>query len=161
MNGAQRDTIEEIKKLVQEESIDLDAALRLTLSSQLIVTSELVEIKQQTLRIEERAEKRMTVLENGVDEKIEELETYKASLRECITNRVGILETYHKDYPSLVWFWIHRRKSLILMLLVIMLMYTVLFGWVNISDIRQAILHQMGLPPDLGSGPPTTPTPMP
>ena len=159
MNGAQRDTIEEIKKLVQEESIDLDVALRLTLSSQLIITEEVVEIRKQTLRIEKRAEGRMVDLEEGMDDKIEELEEDIISLRKCVESRVGKVESHLENYPSIVWFWIHKRKSLIIMLLIIMLMYTVLFGWVNISDIRQALLHQLGLPPDLGLG--TPPTPMP
>lgn len=141
MNGAQRNTIKEIKKLVEEENIETEAALRLTLAGQLIITQELAELKE------------------AVDEKIEDLETNVEGLRKCVNVNVGSIEKHLEDYPSIVWFWYHRRKSLILILLVIMLTYTVLFGWVNISDVRQALLHQLGLPPDLGLGPPPTPIP--
>lgn len=61
-------------------------------------------------------------------------------------------------YPSVIWLWFHRRKTLIAAVLVLMLIYTVLFGVVNISDIRQALLSLAGLPPDLGIA---TPTPLP
>lgn len=160
MNSHQEHTIQEITKLIQEDSIDTEAALRLTLASQLIINDSLGEIQAQTLRIEERAEKRMDLLEEGLDERIDTLEVDVEKLRGCVQRRVGEVESHLEKYPSIVWFWIHRRKTLILMLLIIMLMYTVLFGWVNISDIRQALLHQLGLPPDLGLGP-SVPTPLP
>ena len=141
MNGAQRDTIEEIKKLVEEESIETEAALRLTLAGQLIITQELVETRE------------------SMDRRIDTLEEDVERLRTCVNKKTDRIEKHLEDYPSIVWFWIHRRKSLIIILLVIMLTYTVLFGWVNISDIRQAVLYQLGLPPDLGIGPPPTPMP--
>ena len=120
MNGSQQATINEIKKLIEEENIETEAALRLTLASQIIVTEELATVKIDV---------------------------------EKLNKRVGALESYLTTYPSLSWFWMHRRKMLIILILLTMATYTVLFGWINISDIRQAILAQLGLPPDLGLGP--------
>lgn len=142
MNGSQQTTINEIKKLIEEDNIEIDAALRLTLASQLIITEELTGIRTHAVKSKEGLDKRMDCLEDDV-----------AGLRECVNKRVTKVETHLGKYPSIVWFWIHRRKTLILMLLAIMLVYTILFGWVNISDIRQAILSQLGLPPDLGLAP--------
>lgn len=142
MNGSQQATINEIKKLIEEDNIEIDAALRLTLASQLIVTEELTAIRKHAVQSEKGLDKRMDCLEADV-----------AELRACVNKKINEVETHLTRYPSVVWFWIHRRKTLLTMLLMIMLTYTVLFGWVNISDIRQAILAQLGLPPDLGLGP--------
>jgi len=120
MNGSQQATINEIKKLIEEENIETEAALRLTLASQLIVTEEVTAVKTDV---------------------------------EKLNKRIGELELYFDAYPSLSWFWAHRRKMLVLLIFLLMATYTVLFGWINISDIRQAILYQLGLPPDLGLGP--------
>ncbi len=142
MNGSQQATINEIKKLIEEDSIEIEAALRLTLASQLIVTEELGAIRKHAVRSEE-----------GLDKRMDDLEVDVSELRKCVNKKVNEVESHLEKYPSIVWFWIHRRKTLLLMLLMIMLTYTVLFGWVNISDIRQAILSQLGLPLDLGLGP--------
>jgi UPF0288 family protein (methanogenesis marker protein 3) len=132
MTGSQqRTTIEEIKKLIEEENIEIEAALRLTLASQLIVTEELGEIKTHALKTGK-----------SVDGQIDEIET-----------KLNEIERYLERYPSMSWYWKHRRKMLLLLIFGIMVTYTVLFGWINISDIRQAVLSQLGLPPDLGITP--------
>jgi ATP/maltotriose-dependent transcriptional regulator MalT len=159
VNSHQEHTIQEINKLVQEDSIETEAALRLTLASQLIINESLKEIQALTHRIEERAGKRMDELEEGLEARIDDLEEDVKDLRGCVNKKVGSLEEHLEKYPSIVWFWIHRRRTLILLILASMVMYTILFGWVNISDIRQAVLHQLGLPPDLGLGPIPTPIP--
>lgn len=87
--------------------------------------------------------RRMKKTNEVVDEVKEDVSAIKLSL---------------ERYPSVMWMWFHRRKTLIAAVLVLMLMYTVLFGVVNISDIRQALLSLAGLPPDLGIA---TPTPLP
>ena len=142
MNGSQRATINEIKKLIEEDSIEIEAALRLTLASQIIVTEELTAIKSHALESDE-----------SVDTQIDAVITKVADLRSCGESKLEEIEQHLGKYPSISWYWQHRRKTLILLVLGIMVTYTILFGGVNISDIRQAILGQLGLPTDLGIGP--------
>ena len=73
--------------------------------------------------------------------------------KECVgevKEDVSAIKLSLERYPSIVWMWFHRRKTLIVAIFVLMLIYTVLFGVVNISDIRQAMLQLAGLPTDLG-----------
>jgi hypothetical protein len=148
MNSHQQDTINEIKKLVEEENIEIEAALRLTLASQLIVTKDLEKIKT-----------RAVLLEENLDEQMDEIIINLDKLRKCVNVQLNDTKQYLEKYPSVSWYWTNRRKTLILLILAIMVLYTVLFGPVNISDIRQAILSQLGLPPDLGIEPSGTPMP--
>ena len=143
MNGSQRATINEIKKLLEEENIEIGAALRLTLASQIIVTEELTDIKSHALKSDKNGEKQMDAVINDV-----------AKLRSCVNSKLGEIERHLEKYPSISWYWKHKRKTLILLILGIMVVYTILFGSINISDIRQAILSQLGLPTDLGITPP-------
>lgn len=142
MNGSQQATINEIKKLIEEENIEIEAALRLTLASQLIVTEELADIKSHAIRSEE-----------SVDEQICAVIADVASLRECGESKLDEIEQHLERYPSISWYWRHKRRTLLLLVFGIMVTYTIFFGWINISDIRQAILSQLGLPLDLGIGP--------
>lgn len=142
MNGSQQTTINEIKKLIEEDNIEIEAALRLTLASQLIVTEELGGINTQVDR-----------LEKSVDEQMDEVIIDVSKLRRCVNLKLTEIEQHLDTYPSVSWYWRHRRKMLILLVFGIMVMYTIFFGWINISDIRQAVLSQLGLPPDLGLGP--------
>ena len=66
-----------------------------------------------------------------------------------------------RQYPSLTWLWAYRRKDVILIIAIIFVTYTVLFSPWNISDIRQAVLHTLGLPADMGMGPSIPVTPIP
>jgi hypothetical protein len=142
MNGSQQATINEIKKLIEEDNIEIEAALRLTLASQIIITEELGEIKKQSVRSEENVDEQMLDIINDV-----------GSLRKCGETKLDEIERHLEKYPSISWYWQHRRKTLLLLILGIMVVYTVLFGSINISDIRQAVLGQLGLPTDLGLGP--------
>ena len=142
MNGSQQATINEIKKLIEEDNIEIEAALRLTLASQIIVTEESGAIKSNALR-----------WEASVDEQIDDVITDVASLRKCNESKLDEIERHLENYPSISWYWKHKRRTLLLLVFGIMVTYTVFFGWINISDIRQAILSQLGLPPDLGFGP--------
>ena len=64
-----------------------------------------------------------------------------------------------RRYPSLTWLWANRRRDVVVLLTVVFLIYTFLFAPWQISDLRQAILHLVGLPTDLGIGIPPTPIP--
>lgn len=141
-NSSQQVTINEIKKLIEEDNIEIEAALRLTLASQLIVTEELADIKSQARgRIEH------------VDEQMNEVITDVSEMRACGVTKLEEIERHLEKYPSMSWYWMHKRKTLILVAFGIMITYTILFGWINISDIRQVILSQLGLPLDLGIHP--------
>ena len=141
-NNSQQVTINEIKKLIEEDNIEIEAALRLTLASQLIVTEELAEIKSQNFRRVEHVDEQMSEVINNV-----------GGLRKCGEGKLSEIERHLEKYPSISWYWIHRRKTLIIVAFGLMITYTILFGWINISDIRQVILSQLGLPPNLGFGP--------
>ncbi len=142
MNGSQQTTINEIKKLIEEDNIEIEAALRLTLASQIIVTEELTAIRTHAVRSEE-----------NVDEQIDAVIHDVAGLRNCGEKKLDEIERHLEKYPSISWYWQHKRKTLLLLVFGIMVTYTIFFGWINISDIRQAILSQLGLPLDLGIGP--------
>ncbi len=114
----------EIKDLLKDDNLETDAALRLMLASQLVMSRRLKETKE------------------CVGEVKADVVVIKQSL---------------ERYPSIMWMWFHRRRTLIAIVFAVMLIYTVLFGVVNISDIRQALLELAGLPTNLGLGP--TPVP--
>lgn len=132
---SQQVTINEIKKLIEEDNIEIEAALRLTLASQLIVTEELAQ------------------LEKTVGEQMNAVITDVGELRACGVSKLGEIEQHLEKYPSISWYWMHKRKMLILLVVGFMVAYTILFGWINISDIRQVVLSQLGLPLDLGIHP--------
>lgn len=73
--------------------------------------------------------------------------------KECISEikeDVVLIKESLERYPSLIWMWYHKRKTLIFGLIVLMVLYTILFSPINFSDIRQVLLDWVGLPPDLG-----------
>jgi hypothetical protein len=142
MANSSQHTINEIKKLIEEDNIEIEAALRLTLASQIIITEELAHIKSQS-----------DLWETTVDEQMHEVITDVGGLRKCGETKLEEIELHLEKYPSISWYWMHRRKTLILVAFGLMITYTILFGWINISDIRQVILSQLGLPLDLGIRP--------
>ncbi len=135
--------IEEIAALLREDSIDPNTALRLILASQMATTKSLSEIQDSVTRFRKTSEERMKEFEDTVEEQLGDL-----------TIRVVSLETYRTYYPSLVWLWVSKKRTFIAVVLILMLLYTILFGWLNIDDIRHAVFDQLGLPYDLGLGPP-------
>jgi hypothetical protein len=142
MANSSQHTINEIKKLIEEDNIEIEAALRLTLASQIIINEELAEIKSQSYRRVEH-----------VDEQMNEVITDVGEMRKCGVTKLDEIERHLEKYPSISWYWMHRRKTLIIVAFGLMITYTILFGWINISDIRQVILSQLGLPLDLGIRP--------
>lgn len=73
--------------------------------------------------------------------------------KECVSelkDDIAYIKDSLEKYPSVMWMWFHKRKTLILTIVIIMVAYTVLFSPVNFSDIRQVLLDWIGLPPDLG-----------
>lgn len=76
---------------------------------------------------------------------IKRLERYHDDISD-ITERIRVLEEVQQHYPSMLWLWANDRKNLIIILLVLMFVYTLLFGWLTVSDIRQILLDHAGIP---------------
>lgn len=124
MAGNHEEITDEIRTLLKEDNLNYEAALRLILANQIIIS------------------RRMRETQDSVGELKADVKDIKESLGK---------------YPSVVWMWYHKRKTLILGVIVLMVLYTVLFSPINFSDIRQVLLDWAGLPPDLGLS--TTPVP--
>ena len=65
-------------------------------------------------------------------------------------DRLQNLEQHNRHYPSLPWMWKEDKRSVIVMLIALALLYTFIFNPWLISDIRHAVLEMVGLPQDLG-----------
>ena len=65
-------------------------------------------------------------------------------------NRLLAIEQRNKHYPSVTWLWKEDKRSVIVMLIALALLYTFIFSPWLISDIRHTVLHMVGLPQDLG-----------
>ena len=65
-------------------------------------------------------------------------------------DRLHNLELRNQHFPSLPWMWKEDKRSVIVMLIALALLYTFIFSPWLISDIRHAVLHMVGLPQDLG-----------
>ncbi len=133
MNGA--DIINEIGNLLEEESIEPDVALRLILANQVTMTRQLSDIQQSVTKFRMRSEERMDSFEKDIDDRLDD-----------VTDRLLALEEYRTHYPSLMWLWIHRRRTLFFVAIVLALAYTVVFGWLGIDDVRHAVFNWVGIP---------------
>ena len=67
-------------------------------------------------------------------------------------SRIENLERWVERYPSVTWLWKYERRSVVVILIMMALLYTFIFSPWLISDIRHKVLQMVGLPPDLGLG---------
>lgn len=70
----------------------------------------------------------------------QELLTLIGKLREeidVLNQKIGDLITEGAKYRPLTWYWHHKRKDLIIVLIGIGLLYTIIFSPLTVSDLRE------------------------
>jgi hypothetical protein len=123
MNGDE--ILREIRIQLAKDEINPDVAMRLILANQVTVNGHLKDI-QATMKSSEES------TDNRFDELIE---------------KVRAIELYQTYYPSIMWIWSNKKRYLITGLFAFMLLYTFLFGWVDVIVVRNSILGILGLGP--------------
>ena len=73
---------------------------------------------------------------SDIHEKLNELAADMDSLRQ----ETESVTQYRDKYPSITWLWSHRRKDLMIIMVIVFLIYTLLVTPYNIQEIRNSIL---------------------
>ena len=51
-----------------------------------------------------------------------------------------------KRYPSATWLWVHNRRSLIAVVVLVFVLYTVILAPWYVVEMRTVLMHMIGLP---------------
>lgn len=128
------------QRLLQTQSIDNTEATRFLMNEVVENDRRMEALKDSLISVTYDIER----LQEDHSDQQKEIDRLREKL-DKLDDAVETLLDYQKTYPTVMWYWVHQRKSVIFTIMLVFFAYTFLFWPITFMNIREALLDFFGL----------------